>query len=64
MSKGGAEREREREKQRERMPSSLHAVSTEIIVAMNLINCKIMTLAEIKSGRFNQLSHPGTPEKA
>ena len=38
---GGTERERERE--RERVPSRLHAVSTEPDTGLELTNCEIMT---------------------
>ena len=36
------EKERERERERERIPSKLHAISTEPDVVLNLMNHKIM----------------------
>ena len=36
-------RGRERERERERMPSRLHAVSTEPSAGLELTNCEIMT---------------------
>ena len=47
--------------ERERIPSRLWDVSTELNVGLELTNHEIMTWAEIKSQRLNQLSHPGTP---
>ena len=60
MSRGGAEREREGEKEREK--ESLHTVSTEPCVGLELNDHEIMTRAEIKSWMLNQLSHSGAPE--
>ena len=59
-SRGGTERERERE----RIPSRLSTVSMEAMVGLELMNCEIMTGAEIKSRMLNRLSHPGAPGKA
>ena len=56
-SRGGAERETERE----RIPSRLHAVSTEPDTGLSLTNCEIMPRAEIRSGVFNCPSHSGAP---
>ena len=53
----GVKREREKENGRER----IHTVSTGPNVGFDLMNCEIMTWAEIKSWMFNSLSHPGTP---
>ena len=61
----GGEREREREREREgreRIPTRFHAVRTEPKVGLKIMNCEIMTLAEIKSQMLNQLNHPGTPQ--
>ena len=59
MSREGTEREGER------IPSKLHAVSTEPTpppnTGLDLINSDIMTGAEIKSQTLNWLSHPGSP---
>ena len=44
-SRGGAERGRERE----RIPSRLHSVSAELDAGLELMNCEIMTRAEIQS---------------
>ena len=52
--RGGTERERER-----RNPKKASAVSTEPDAGLDLTNCEIMTLVEIKSWMLNQLSHPG-----
>ena len=57
MSGGGAEREEERE----RIPSRLHAVSTEPDARLKLTNSETVMGTEAKSQGFNQLSHPGTP---
>ena len=46
------------EKGRERIPSRLHAVSTQPDTEPDLMNREIMTLAQIKSQTLNQLSHP------
>ena len=40
---GGAERERETERQRERLPSRLHAISTEPNAGLELTNREIVT---------------------
>ena len=40
---------RGRERGREKIPSMLHAVSTEANVGLDLMNCEIMTSAKIKS---------------
>ena len=58
MSRERAEKDRERE----RIPSRLHAVSTEPDAGLEPTNHKIMTRAEIKSQTLNQLSHPGAPK--
>ena len=63
------ERERERAKDgqrgrgRERIPSRLCAVGAETDEGLELMNCEIMTRAEIQSRRLNRLSHPGGPPK-
>ena len=46
--RGGAEREG-----KERIPSSLHTVSTEPDAELELTNREIMNRAEIKSGTLN-----------
>ena len=56
-SGGGAERGRDR------ILSSLHAVSTEPDVGLELTNREIMTPAEIKRQTLNRLHHPGAPSK-
>ena len=43
------EQGRDREKERERIPTSLHAVSAEPDMGLDLTNCEIMTGTEIKS---------------
>ena len=43
---------------RGRIPSRLHAVSTEPYAGLEPTNCEIMTCAEIKSLMLNWLSHP------
>ena len=55
FGEGGAERDGER------IPSRLHAVSTEPSVRLDPMNHEIMTWAEIKSWTLNWLSHAGTP---
>ena len=55
MSRGGAER------QGERNPCRLPTISVEPHAWFELTNCKIMTLAKIKSQTLNGLSHPGAP---
>ena len=45
----GAERDRERERQRERIPSKLHAVSTEPNVGLELTIHETMTRADLES---------------
>ena len=47
---------------RDRIPTRLHAVSTEADAGLEPMNCEIMTWAEIKSQTLNQLSHPCAPE--
>ena len=54
-------RARAGEGKRERIPSRLHAVSTETDTRLELTNRQIVTRGEIKSRTFNQLSHPGAP---
>ena len=49
------------ERQRERIPSRLHAVSTEPEAGIDPTNHEITTRVEIKSWTLNQLSHPGAP---
>ena len=51
---------RERERETERILSRLYAVGTEPNVGLDLMNCEIMSWAEIKSQPLNRLSHPGT----
>ena len=54
MNRGwGANREEKR------IPSRLLAVSMETITRLSLINCEVMTWAEIKSWMLNQLSNLG-----
>ena len=53
-------RVRGREGWRERIPSRLHAVSSEPKARLNT-NHEIMTWAKIKSQMLNRLSHPGAP---
>ena len=53
-NRGGAEREGDR------IPSRLHAVSTEPDAGLEFMNHEIMTWAKTKSRALNQLSHPGT----
>ena len=55
------QRERAQAGEEERLPSRLHAVTTEPDAGLELTNCETMTWAETKSQTFNQLSHPGTP---
>ena len=54
-------RKRVREGQREEResPSRLHKVSTQLDVGIEVMNHEIMTSAEIKSWKLNQLGHPG-----
>ena len=47
--------------ERGRIPSRLCIVSTEPEVQLDPKNREIMISAEIKSGTFNRLSHPGAP---
>ena len=54
-SRAGAER------RRERIPSRLRTISAEPDVQLEFTNCEIMTRAEVKSRRLNQLRHPGAP---
>ena len=54
---GGAEREGEKT----RIPRKLHKTGVEPHAGLKLMNCEIMTWAEIKSWTLNQLSHPGAP---
>ena len=49
------------EGRRERIPSKLHAVSTEPNEGLDPMNYEIMTWAEIKSLMLNWLSHPSAP---
>ena len=53
--------EGQRQRVRQRIPSRLHAVSTEPDAGLEPMNHEIMTWGEIKSQTLNQLSHPGTP---
>ena len=66
------EREREREsepewgrgeteREREKIPSRLYTVSTQPDTGLELTNCEMVTLANIRSRSLNQLSHPGAP---
>ena len=48
----------------ERIPSRLGPGSTEPDVGFKLTNHEIMTSAEIRSWKLNQLSHPGAPSLA
>ena len=52
--------ERQRERGKERIPSRLHAASTEPNAGLELMNCEIMTWVETKSQMLSWLSHPGT----
>ena len=45
--------EKGRERGRGRLPSRLHAISTEPNTGLELTNCKIMTRVEIKSQTLN-----------
>ena len=60
MSTSGRWAERERERERERIPSRLHAVSTEPNAGVSFMNHEIMSWAKTKNLTFNQLSHPGS----
>ena len=53
--------EEQRERERDRIPSRLHAVSEEPDLGLELMNCKIMTQAQMKSQMLNRLSHSGAP---
>ena len=53
--------EAERERGRRRIPSRLHAVSTEPDAHLKPTNGEIMTWAKTKHQVLNWLSHPGTP---
>ena len=53
---------RDRESGKEKIPSRLHAVSTEPNVGLDLTNREIMTWAKIKSRMLNRLSHPSALE--
>ena len=57
VSRGGAERERGRK----RIPSRLHAVSTETDAGLRLTHHEVMTSAETKSRMPDRLSHAGAP---
>ena len=62
MEGRGRKRESERERERrERIPSRLHAVSTEPDMGLELMNREIMTRAENKSQMLSLLNHPGDP---
>ena len=61
------ERERQREhkqrkgrerEMRKRIPSSLHAVSVETSVGLELTHCEITTRAKTKSWTLNRLTEP------
>ena len=54
--------EGQRERERDRIPTRLLIVSTEPDAGLDLRNREIITLAEFKSHRLNQLSQPGAPE--
>ena len=54
-------RGRERERGRKRIPSRLHAVSTETDAGLRLTHHEVMTSAETKSRMPNRLSHAGPP---
>ena len=56
VSGGGEERGRAR------IPSRLHAVSTEPDVELELMNCEIITRPEIQSWMLNRLSPSGAPQ--
>ena len=43
--------------------SRLRTVRAEPDLGLELTNCEIMTLAEIKSQMLNGLNHPGAPGK-
>ena len=62
---GGAGRERRGEERRERergsIPSRLCAVSAETDTGLHLMNCEILTWAEIESRTLNKLSDQGAP---
>ena len=53
---------RGRERGRQRIPSRLHAVSTEPDTRLELLNHEIVTRAKTKSQALNELSHPGAPK--
>ena len=53
-------REGQKERGRDRIPNSLHNVSTEPDMELELQNSEIVTWAEIGSWMLNQLSHPGS----
>ena len=55
-------KEGQREGGRERIPSQLHAVSTEREAGLNLTEREIRSRAEIKS-QTTRMSHPGTPTR-
>ena len=50
-----------RERRREKIPSRLHAVSTEPSSGLSPTNREIMTRAETQSQMLNQLSHQRAP---
>ena len=60
---GQGQRERERERKRQRIPSRLHALSSDPDAGLYPSNHEIMTWAEIKSWSLNRLSYPGAPGK-
>ena len=45
------------------MPSRLCSINAEPDAGLELMNCEIMTQAEIMNWLLNQLNHPGTPLK-
>lgn len=49
------------EREGERIPSRLHAVSTELHMGLEFTNDEMITPAGIKSQMLSRLSHPGTP---
>ena len=55
--------EGQRERGTARIPSSLHAVSVEPNVGLELMNHEIMASAKTKGQTLNPLSHPGAPDK-
>ena len=52
----------EAERERERIPSRLHAVSTELNAGLKLTNSCNQGLSRNQEWDTNQLSHPGVPD--